>query len=124
MEPAPRKKRGRRSVACGRNRDFAQLLYHRFLASGGFYFFPGPEHKKPESPGKAKKDYLPTSKRHVFNRFPGGLAVILDGCSRSRLDSIPGRVARQTRGEKKKNIFSFMVKKNSKAKKKTDSGAK
>jgi hypothetical protein len=26
--------------------------------------------------------------------------------------SIPGRVARQTRGEKKKNVFSFMVKKN------------
>jgi hypothetical protein len=31
--------------------------------------------------------------------------------------SIPGRVAHQTRGEKKKNVFSFMVKK-------TDSGAK
>ena len=31
--------------------------------------------------------------------------------------SIPGRVARQTRGEKKKKVFSFMVKK-------TDSGAK
>jgi len=31
MAPAPRKKMGRRCVACGRNRDFAQLLYHRFL---------------------------------------------------------------------------------------------
>ena len=31
--------------------------------------------------------------------------------------SIPGRVAREMRGEKKKNVFSFMVKK-------PDSGAK
>jgi hypothetical protein len=33
------------------------------------------------------------------------------------LGSIPVRVARQTRGEEKKNVFSFMVKK-------PDSGAK
>ena len=74
---------------------------------GVFYFFPGPEHKKPESPGKAKKDYLPTSKRHVVNRFPGGLAVILNGCSSSRpgFDSRPCRTTNVWRKKEKRLFF-------------------
>tara|TARA_B110000196_G_scaffold221075_1_gene190122 strand:- start:172 stop:483 length:312 start_codon:yes stop_codon:yes gene_type:complete len=81
---------------------------------GVFYFFPGqaPEFKKPESPGKAKKDYLPTSKRLDSKRFPGRLSGKKGWMSKLKTRVRFGRVARQTRGEKKKNVFSFMVKKN------------
>ena len=48
------------------------------LSRGVFYFFPGPVFKKPQSPGKAKKDYLPTQKRHEINRFTVDAAVNLN----------------------------------------------
>ena len=74
-----------------------------------FFSSQGPEHKKPESPGNAKKDYLPTSKRHALNRFPGDLAVILGGCSSSRpgFDSRSCRRANALEKKRKKSFLSW-----------------
>jgi hypothetical protein len=55
--PAPREKRGRRSVACRHARDFAQPVYHGFLAS---YI-----HTHPDS-----LQYLLTVPRTSFWRSP------------------------------------------------------
>ena len=94
-------------VSCRVIRISRELRFFKVDDSRGvFYFFPGPEFKKPQSPGKAKKDYLPTPKRHESNRFTVDAAVNLDGCSSwgPGFDSRPCRTPNAWR-KKEKCLF-------------------
>jgi hypothetical protein len=66
-----------------------------------------PEHKKPESPGKAKKDYLPTSKRLDINRFPWSLSGKIGWIAKLKTRVRIPAVSHAKRVEKKRKM-SFL----------------
>jgi hypothetical protein len=74
-----------------------------------FFSSQAPEFKKPESPGKAKKDYLPTSKRVDLNQFPGNLVVRSPGWRSSRpgFDSQPCCTANAVEKKRKMSFLSW-----------------
>ena len=95
--------------------DWPQITISKLCAEarGGFFSSRGPEHKKPQSPGKGKKDYLPTSILTVNMGIQVHEALQL-----SWLDRWCSAPSNEKEGKNSfRFIFGFMVKK-------TDSGAK